>query len=304
MDPMDVRRDMRDALVDAGWLRLTSVDGVFARTAPYLAVEAGLTRVLDEAAAGTNREVLRFPPVFPADSYLRTDYLASFPQLTGAVQTFRGDEHAAAELLERQLRGEDWTRELEPSGLMMVSAACHPTYALFSGTLPESSVQLDVEGWCFRHEPSVDPTRAQSFRMREFVFIGDPQGAEDHRDAWIARGLEILSTLGIQAEAEVANDPFFGRGGRMLATNQRVETLKFELTSRLFGDEEPGTPVVSSNCHRDHFGLNFGISTPDGEVAHSACVGFGTERVVVALFAHHGALLEDWPASVRQALWP
>ena len=69
----------------------------------------------------------------------------------------------------------------------------------------------------------------------------------------------------------------------MLATSQLDEGLKTELTIRLYDDLDEGTAIVSSNCHQDHFGLAFGLSTVDGAVAHSACVGFGMERIALAL---------------------
>jgi hypothetical protein len=52
----------------------------------------------------------------------------------------------------------------------------------------------------------------------------------------------------------------------------------------------------------DHFGVAFGIRTADGAVAHSACVGFGLERIALALFKKHGLALSAWPASVKNAL--
>jgi hypothetical protein len=37
-------------------------------------------------------------------------------------------------------------------------------------------------------------------------------------------------------------------------------------------------------------------------VAHSACVGFGLERVALALFKRHGLDVGDWPREVRDVL--
>ena len=52
----------------------------------------------------------------------------------------------------------------------------------------------------------------------------------------------------------------------------------------------------------DHFGETFGIRTSGGEVAHSACVGFGLERVALALFKTHGLEIDAWPGHVRDVL--
>ena len=100
-----------------------------------------------------------------------------------------------------------------------------------------------------------------------------------------------------------ANDPFFGRGGRMLARSQREEELKFEFVTP-FDASTPSVAIASSNLHLDHFGETFGITTASGEVAHSTCVGWGLERIVLALFCHHGTEPTQWPSDVRARLWP
>ena len=52
---------------------------------------------------------------------------------------------------------------------------------------------------------------------------------------------------------------------------------------------------MSINYHQDHFGSVYGIVTGDGRVAHSACLGFGLERVTLALLRIHGLELDEWP---------
>ena len=51
------------------------------------------------------------------------------------------------------------------------------------------------------------------------------------------------------------------------------------------------------------FGSTFGIQTADGQTAHTACLGFGLERVTMALFKAHGFDPKRWPQAVRQRLW-
>jgi seryl-tRNA synthetase len=67
---------------------------------------------------------------------------------------------------------------------------------------------------------------------------------------------------------------------------------------------EKPTAVSSFNYHGEKFGSAFGIMTHDGQTAHTACLGFGLERVVMALFRTHGYDPKSWPASVRARLWP
>jgi hypothetical protein len=124
----------------------------------------------------------------------------------------------------------------------------------------------------------------------------------EFRDAWLERALELLTGLGLDVRSEIANDPFFGRAGRMLAANQKSAELKYEIVATV-GDADHPTAITSCNCHLDHLGGAFGITLPDGEPAHSACVGFGMERITLALFAAHGTELSAWPLKVKEQLW-
>jgi seryl-tRNA synthetase len=65
---------------------------------------------------------------------------------------------------------------------------------------------------------------------------------------------------------------------------------------------EHPTACCSFNYHRDLFGRAWKIETADGTPAHSACVGFGVERITLALFKHHGFAVDQWPGKVRGVL--
>jgi seryl-tRNA synthetase len=299
------RLKFRDDLIDAGLLVPMGIDGLYGRSGEFENVIEGidgLVRRTAERRHGSRPKVLRFPPVYPRDAFERTDYIASFPNLTGSVSTFVGDDRGHKELLADRDAGRPWDGHLDPAGTMLVAAACHPVYATAPSVVPDSGCLYDIYGYCFRHEPSVDPARMQAFRMHEYVFIGSPEQAQDHRDSWIDPAVGILEQLGLTAVVASANDPFFGRAGRMLAANQRQDDLKFELLVQIYGDMDEGTAVVSANCHRDHFGHSFELATGDGAPAHSACVGFGMERIALAMFSRHGLDPDAWPDDVRSAI--
>ncbi|MDV7132507.1 amino acid--[acyl-carrier-protein] ligase [Williamsia muralis] len=296
------RRAFRDELIAADLLVPSGIDGLFGRGAVFEDIVDGIDRYVRSAgleAHGSDIRRLRFPPVFPRESFEKTDYIASFPNLTGSISTFVGDNKDHRKLLGDRDAGEGWDHHLSPAGTMLVSAACHPCYSSLSGVLPDGGVTLDVYGYCFRHEPAIDPARMQAFRMHEFVVVGTPEAAQQHRDSWVPRGLQVLSDLGLEATAVAANDPFFGRVGKMLAANQLQESLKTELVVRLYGDLDDGTALVSCNCHREHFGHSFDIKTSDGAPAHSACVGFGMERIALAMLRTHGLDVTRWPTDLR-----
>jgi seryl-tRNA synthetase len=99
----------------------------------------------------------------------------------------------------------------------------------------------------------------------------------------------------------VANDPFFGRVGQIMAVSQIQQALKFELLIPYYDGAKP-TACMSFNYHRDHFGQVWGLQDSRDALAHTGCVAFGMDRLVVALFAHHGLDPAGWPVSARRAL--
>ena len=140
----------------------------------------------------------------------------------------------------------------------------------------------------------------QSFRQHEFVYVGTAQGALEFRDRWLERGRALLDGLGLRVDAVAASDPFFGRGSQLMSRGQIEKDLKFEIIAPI-SSPDPGA-IASSNYHEDHFGVTFAVTAADGQVAHSACIGFGLERIALALFYEHGLDVSDWPDEVREQL--
>lgn len=209
------------------------------------------------------------PPVVPRATSERVGYPTSFPHLLGAV-------HASPQ-------GGD----VHPTDLVLTSAACHHLYPLMAGRDVTEPVVLSVLATCFRNEPSAEPGRLRSFRMYEFVHFGGAQDTERWRHTALDAADTLLRDLGLATSVKPANDPFFGRPGKILASSQRAKELKWEITARVADDLEQA--VASVNYHEARFGEAFDFHTGDGPTAHSACLGFGLERLVLALEWARGA---------------
>lgn len=288
-------------LVAAGHLIPAGVPGVYGRSGIFEGVIEHFERLVTRIGSDQHATVMRFPPVLSRAAYERTDHIETMPHLLGSVHSFAGQEADHSALVRALHEGADWARNLAATDLVLVPAACYPLYPTLTGTLPRGGCTVDLRTFVFRREPSDDPARMQTFRQREYVRVGTAEEAVQHRDEWLRRAQELHSSLGLAVRTELANDPFFGRGGRVMKATQREQALKYELVVPITSDEQP-TSITSSNCHLDHFGLAFDIRTADGEVAHSACVGFGLERVALALFRTHGMDPDSWPAEVKGAL--
>jgi seryl-tRNA synthetase len=280
----------------------SGVDGVYGRSGAYESVVEALAALISRHRPD-GAEVFRFPPVMPRASLEKQGYLNSFPNLIGAVSTLVGTDREISRSAAKYESGGDWTEDLKPSDLVLAPAACYPIYPIAAerGTVPDDGYIFDVAADCFRHEPSRHVDRFQSFRMREYVRIGTPQQIQAFREPWVERAKGIADALGLSYTVDVANDPFFGRVGALMANQQRDDALKFELLVPVRSAESP-TACMSFNYHKEHFGEVWGLHNARGDVLHTGCVAFGMDRLAVALFVTHGVKIADWPAGVRQEL--
>jgi seryl-tRNA synthetase len=303
--PVEPQQDVHpflQQLFDHGLLIPSSVMGVYGRSGVFEDVIAGLDALFTTyRVSGT--EIMRFPPILPREIIERSGYMKSFPQLLGSVHSFMGNYHQHKELLQNIELDHDWSHHLSSASIALTPASCYPVYAIVAGTLPAGGRLVDASSYCFRHEPSSDPARMLSFRQREYVCIAEEEIVKDWHADWLTRGQEFLCSLGIEFLLAPANDPFFGPGGRFLAASQKEQNLKFEFLAAI-GTDKPIRAIMSVNHHQSHFAQMFGILTVDGEVAHTACAGFGMERVALALFHAHGFDVTQWSAEVRGRLWP
>lgn len=293
---------IRERFFDAGLLIPSGVDGVYGRSAEFESVVDGLKRAVQVFGDMDSAQHYEFPPIIPRGTFERIGYLRNFPQLAGPVFSFQGGERDFQALLRTLDDEQPYGEHLSQTDVVLVPACCYPVYPMLTGNMATDHTVVQTSQYCFRHEPSVDPMRLQAFRQMENVSVGAPDQVHEWRSRWLERAPQLLSDLGLEVRSDVANDPFFGRAGRLMSVSQRELQLKIELLVPVFGEEDP-TACASINYHQDHFGELFEIHTPDGARAHSSCIGFGLERCTVALFAAHGMSTSTWPPAVRKLLW-
>ena len=301
---MSSSKSFLDQLFENRILHDSGVDGLYARSGVFEEVVSRFETFALSFGENEITEAMVFPPGMPMADFETSGYMKNFPQLAGTVHAFCGGDHDHMGLLQCMATGEDWTKGQEATQVALIPAACYPLYPILArrGALPETGAYVALQSYCFRHEPSKDPARMQMFRQREYVRVGTEEQAMAFRETWKERGAQMMQRLCLPHEVDIANDPFFGRGGRMMGASQREQALKFEMLVPINSVENP-TACMSFNYHMDNFGKAWNIRLADGSHAHTACVGFGLERITLALFRHHGLDVANWPNDVRKALW-
>src|ERR1019366_8552043 len=220
-------------------------DGVRARTQLFERAVEGRPSLISRLRE-PDTEVLRFPPVTNRAHIEKSGYLHSFPHLLGAVCCLHGGEGEIRAAISGAGSKES-VAKTTPTDLVLTPAACYPPYPLVAsrGAIPASGLVFDVASDCFRHEPSQEIDRFQSFRMREFVCMGTPDQVVAFREQWMARAPQAAELLGLPHTMEAASDPSFGRTGKLLAMSQIEQAAKFELLIPVRSGEGP-TACMSS----------------------------------------------------------
>jgi seryl-tRNA synthetase len=294
------QREFLQQLFEQGILIESGVPGVYGRSALFEDIIERFDRYVTRVGKPDEPSVVRFPPLLNRKHFETSGYLKNMPQLAGTIHSFEGGQQEHVALIQALERGDDWGAQQRMTDLVLTPAACYPLYPTLKGEQPREGRLVDVFSYCFRHEPSHDPARMQMFRMREYVRIGRPDDVRSWRSKWLDRGLAMMRALGLEAQIALANDPFFGRSGKLLAASQREQELKYELVVPITSVEQP-TAVLSFNYHQDLFGGLYDIRI-EREAAHTGCVGFGMERVALALLKTHGLSPQSWPSHVKEAL--
>lgn len=274
---------------------------------PLLALMDVLDRwIRDQTVVEFGAREYRYPTIIPTAAMDRCGYFRSFPQLMMFVSRLHADVDQYRGFLDDLAAGGDLTAGLRAHSdnvdYCLPPTMCFHTYhQLADGPLPEPAMVVTARGKSFRFESRYRRSleRLWDFTIREVVFLGPREFVLGGRRRLMDHAFGLLDRLGLGGRCEVASDPFFvDEGTAARAWSQQLLELKYELRVPL----EPGRDVAvgSFNFHERFFGEAFGISA--GDTVHTACVGFGLERLAYAFVCHHGVDPTNWPGEVRRTV--
>lgn len=246
----------------------------------------------EAAAPGTAR--WRTPNVAPARLLERGGYFSAFPQLISGLSVFDPAEAHHHTIVESAEGYEGWLRSAEPASLVLPPALCYFAYAAWSAQRLDQTAQpvtMLLDGDCYRHEPSADPYRRQTFRMLEVVITGAPEAVAERVLTWRTTGATWLTAIGLDVRVEAATDPFYGRLGELNRRVQRDASGKTEFVYAT--DEGQDVALGSVNAPGDHFSRLFApdrTGSASTALPHTACLAFGVDRITTALLRRHGSV--------------
>jgi seryl-tRNA synthetase len=306
-DEHPIRTDALAELERRRWVRPLG-RGQFGFAGGALALRRSLDeRVRDVALTRFGAVEEDYPALIDPDVLARSGYFSSFPHsvclVSHLAEDFDAIEAFRAANTDSQTLVVPDASAMTSSDAALRPAVCLPIYrALEKTSLPERGLTITTTGKAFRYESrNLDGIqRLWDFSMREIVFLGSAAEVEQHRRSAVELVVSLLGEWDVAARIVSATDPFFATVRGTKALFQRARALKHEIVV----DVGSGLLAAGSiNAAGTLFGEAFAIRTDNGEIATTACVGFGLERLVLALFSQHGFEPSRWPSRLREVVF-
>lgn len=177
----------------------------------------------------------------------------------------------------------------EPTLALSPASCLHVYHRLAGMRISERGTHGVVCGPCARYEGGRwAQDRLSQFTMLEWVAVASESVIAELDRTVPASVSEAFARLGLEFDMAEATDPFFAGDHSGPAVIQRMTGAKSEWRTR------GGSAVASANRHCEAYGERFDIRAGDS-TAHSMCVAFGIERLVLESLDVWGESKETWP---------
>jgi seryl-tRNA synthetase len=299
--------DAWTALQEKKWITTVGPGHVVLRGPAARLMRAIDAKVLDLFATKFKAEHEVYPSTILCSTLDRIAHFTSFPEHVDFVGHLRTDVDVLGGFA-KACREQGWKPEhhkdaMAPVDLAICPSCCYHCYEAMQGwRMPRPGRCVTAILECHRYEAGnlTSMSRLRSFTMREVVFVGHPEYVRSSRTAADELLVQWAKDWEIDCTFENANDMFFTDDFTVKASFQRQQEAKRELRLRIPAESKT-IACASSNFHASTFAKAFDIQV-DGRPATSACLGWGCQRWVYAIFSQFGLDEAAWPKAIREDL--
>lgn len=263
------------------------------------------SKVLSLVASAFNAEEEFYPSTILCKSLDRINHFTSFPEHVDFVSHIREDVDVLGGFA-KKCRETGWQPAhhdgaMSPIDFAICPSCCYHCYESMEDwkiDKPGRCATMCVN--CHRYEAGnlTTMSRLRAFHQRDIVWVGHPDYVRTSRTDAEKLLIQWAKDWQIDCTFENANDMFFTDDFSVKASFQRQQEAKRELRARI-PFENKSISISSSNFHAATFGRAFNIQL-DGRPATSACMGWGYERWIYAIFSQFGLEPSGWPEALRE----
>lgn len=232
----------------------------------------------------------RYPTLLAMEALRRSGYPVNFPGLISVTAHIDDSGGASPSAIAAALAGR---RAGGPGPFALSDAVLPPTMCLhiyeqfrLDQARPGDYPVVTARGPAFRREvDTADPLmRLSEFNIRECVFFGDRAGVWRNREIAQEMAVAVTGDMGLPGRLALAADAFFASpDGDRKRQVQRMTKAKYELLCPAGDGTE--VAVASFNYSGRKFVESYDLNA--GPEVVSGCLGFGLERMAMALARQH-----------------
>jgi len=309
-----IDNDVFEKLLRRGWVSKIG-DGHLSFSGPAL----NLFNYIDHCISTTYEEVFspedrHFPAMLPANVLAKAGYFDSHPNNVSFATHLKNDFDVIEDFRQKFGSRSDMhdlsIDSVATPHVCLNPAACLPSYFTLENTRLEANLVMSWLGRVFRHESkNVEGLeRLWEYNVRELVFIGDAEFVLEKKQDSVETICGILDKLELDYRIVSSTDPFFATVSAIRKFYQKSMQAKFEVKLQINAASDSrskGTEVAagSINLHDSFFGERFNITSVSNEIATSACIGLGIERIMLACFSQHGVEPDRWPSELASNIF-
>lgn len=253
-----------------------------------------------------------YPAMIPAELLAKAGYFDSHPNNVTFVSHLHNDIDVIEDFRKKFGKAKAFpglpTEAIAPPHICLNPAACLPCYFTYQNKVLKKNLCLSWVGRVFRNESSnlSGLERLWEYNVKELVFLGNTKFVAQSQERSIQVVSTIMKLLDLDFKIETSSDPFFATVASVKKFWQKSLETKYELKLPAIENQNGSFSDLAAgsiNYHADFFGKNFNIISPNGQIAESACVGLGIERIILACFVQHGFNKSNWPKTLQKVIF-
>ena len=296
--------DVTEILSNRGDIRQTG-NGKYVYSGQVAQVFRCLDNMFREWAEKQSAHEEFFPISVRAESLAKAGYFNTFAQHAFFVSPLELSMNAILSAQDDSIFDPDadpQTRQnLQAPEWVLSPTVCHHCFESRSGQSATNQQTITALNQCSRYEvhDTSGLQRLRHYWMREIIYFRpDAKFVQAALEDILEVTTQRLRRWGLSFKVVSASDPFFLDSGSSKRLFQTALLLKRELQMPVSGKY---IACASFNNHQQSLTNTFEISSDQGEIA-SGCVGWGYDRLILAMFSQLGPDIHLWPEVVRSDL--
>jgi len=312
-----MKEDISEELSKRGWVKKTSLQGVWEIMPPLAALIRGIEQlIIKQVIKPMKFEEIFLPRLIPLDSELKKGHVGIASEIFWVCPPISRNIEEFEDLIDYAEVTQEFDREkllskLDKPVAGLAYAQCEMFYQLFEKKVVDIDKPVrffDRFGPTWRAEFGGvrGLERLDEFYRIELTYLGSPEFVVKTRDEILERMLNLVDKIfDLEWKIEKTVPIYLEHAGKveegeesLVKTFDLTIVLPFETLSR----KEKELEVGSFHIHKDFYAERFNYKERKNRTVWTGCSGIGVSRLAYVFLVRHGFEFENWPVEIKKII--